>query len=1563
MTNASAILTAGTWHYGACPDVDECALDLDDCSAHAQCRNTNTSFVCECQPGFTVAPGAPADRSGTVDAPCLPVCPQGCVHGECTAPSVCECAVGYAGANCTVDCGCNGNAVCVSDQPEDRGVCEACLFNTTGTLCDRCLPGFFGDATAPQGCRPCACNGHGDASQGTCDRETGECFCQHYTIGADCSACAPGFYGDPQNGAPCFADCDFDRIEAGDASWSSRAYLTEPLGGIGTNTARYASHFSEMTCLWLLRGPPNSTITLRFDLFATECTYDYVHVFDGASPVASGVRQLGAITGRAALPAFVSTTGEMLVSLYADTNFELSGFEARYTIEACPQACSDHGHCGADGACSCDPGWAGDDCSRPFCPDDCGADRGRGTCVSSSGVCACRAGLLGASCNETAAVGVWAPYGDTGSLPPRSGHGAVLVPAGARIGDTRVAVAHVVLFGGYDLNHYSNDVWALPVVDSDTATADAPAAAWVSLGGGSGDEGVTWPTGRHLHSASFHAASGSIFVYGGAPAPSAYSAELWRFSLDTLSWTRLPSNSDSIACTSAAHAAQPPAMAGHAAALVNDTLYVHGGVTEARSFQARVYTYSITTGCWTAPPTAGAQPDGAFGHSLTYDPAREQLVLFGGKRRPRTSSGAYFVDRSSMVRTLDLATGWWTAMAAHPSFCPRQDADCTARVQHAAAVVGDYLLVFGGSPFEHTRTDTCFADDMLVLHIPCGVWLPDVGTALATQATTPYRRMAHSLHALLPAIGTGGIAGQADESEGDNNQTESHHRQTNTGGRLLVVAGFAGFPLGDVGQIALPPNFCNLHTAADTCGEDPVCTWANATCTARVNGTAECKALSCANRSPSFALPLQDLCDLCVSDDGCQQCDSLFSTRCVEKETSCAGRVTESDPERLGNACGQCDIFTACADCTQPDAGCAWDTGTGRCVSADVGSRSVLRTPDQCAAPCAAETTCGGCEGRGGCFWCESTAQCMDSATYVTEYAFGQCFRYGGMKDACPALNCSVFTECSDCLSESRCGWCASPGGTGKGLCELGTAVGPGLWQPATGSACAGLVDELLVSDAADTEGVASNSSTTTTDAPALTSKLSSNATHTGDVAWAYFVCPDVDECAQGLDECVGLATCVNVDPRGDPLTPSYYCQCPDNYRLAEDGVSCEAVCDRVGCVHGYCAEPDVCLCAPGWYGANCSLDCGCNGHCSCTDPSNRTACRDNTAGPDCGECLAGYFGHAVDNGTCLTCAQLCNNHSAVCLGGARPGEGRCMGCADDTVGDRCEQCAPGFFQSPRLLKAAAAEGQHVQPYLAAQPFVFSECVPCDCNGHGDMCDVWTGEDCNCRDNTLTDRSDCDVATYGTCWKAQCAECEAQIVLNNLRFELRGEPADGRYCYAALSNGVMVQGRIRGGDTANFEVTAGITNVDMRLYFQRDEARAGPLRILLTTTNNVTIDSKGTVVTSGLLLEDRRLHDQTILVLDSKRYNFLRDRFHIVLHNPAAATAEFSFVYDQQLVGINLFVFFSVFFSAFFLFFALVVLFAKFRADYERAVHSQQEQMQLEVRLVRDRNASSGKKW
>lgn len=53
-------------------------------------------------------------------------------------------------------CDCNGHTSICDPQ---TGNCVSCQHNTIGDRCDKCAPGYYGDATVgtPNDCRPCPC--------------------------------------------------------------------------------------------------------------------------------------------------------------------------------------------------------------------------------------------------------------------------------------------------------------------------------------------------------------------------------------------------------------------------------------------------------------------------------------------------------------------------------------------------------------------------------------------------------------------------------------------------------------------------------------------------------------------------------------------------------------------------------------------------------------------------------------------------------------------------------------------------------------------------------------------------------------------------------------------------------------------------------------------------------------------------------------------------------------------------------------------------------------------------------------------------------------------------------------------------------------------------------------------------------------------------------------------------------------------------------------------------------------------------------------------------------------
>ncbi|XP_031717419.1 laminin subunit alpha-4 [Anarrhichthys ocellatus] len=149
--------------------------------------------------------------------------PLRCKCQEGYAGHVCErCAPGFYGnpmaiGNSCKRCDCNSNSdpnLIFNECHNVTGHCQHCWGNTAGANCERCAPGFYGDAISAKNCRECECNECGTSS---CDDRKGVCHCKPGVTGRLCDQCEEGYFG--------FSSCQgCRRCECGPASIRSTCH-------------------------------------------------------------------------------------------------------------------------------------------------------------------------------------------------------------------------------------------------------------------------------------------------------------------------------------------------------------------------------------------------------------------------------------------------------------------------------------------------------------------------------------------------------------------------------------------------------------------------------------------------------------------------------------------------------------------------------------------------------------------------------------------------------------------------------------------------------------------------------------------------------------------------------------------------------------------------------------------------------------------------------------------------------------------------------------------------------------------------------------------------------------------------------------------------------------------------------------------------------------------------------------------------------------------------------------------------------------------------------------------
>ncbi|AWP14672.1 putative attractin-like protein 1-like [Scophthalmus maximus] len=1045
---------------------------------------------------------------------------------------------------------------------------------------------------------------HASAASASCDGScfsgrcvNGSCACDHGWVGDQCQHC------------------------------QGRFKLTDLSGSLTDGPVNYKYRTK---CTWLIEGYPNAALRLRFNHFATECSWDHVYVYDGDSIYAPLIAVFSGLVvpetgGNETVPEVVTTSGYALLHFFSDAAYNLTGFTIAYSINSCPNNCSGHGRCSAAPSaasgpayCECEDYWKGDACDIPYCRGNCGSPD-HGYCdLTGEKLCVCNDSWQGPDCSlsvpSTDAFWTLPSVKPSAQSSGRASHQA-LVRSGL-----------MWVFGGFSFN-YSNYHMVL--------NYNLESSTWDAVPASSG------PLYRYGHSLALH--QDDVYMFGGKLEAGAGNVtdELWVFNIPGRTWSpRKPSP------------APPYALEGHTSHVAEldggePVMLIFFGYSPVYSYVNKVQEYNIRTNSWQVVSAGGAVVQGGYGHSSVLDESSGCVFVHGGYKA--LSNNKYgLVDH--MYRYHVHSRTWLILRESG-----------LARYLHSAALLSGTVLVFGGNTHNDTSLSNgakCFSADFLAYDIACDEW-----TVLPRPA----------LHRDVNRFG---------------------HSAVVSNGSMFIFGGFSGVLLNDVLVYTPPSCRAFSHRAAcAAAGPGLRCHWVRAgcfpwepeppdllllpgpTCPPRPDSTDErCFRFSDCASCTANTWGCQWCEDRkCISSSSnCTVCDSAAATDSGQRNTSpqmiprlvacCsrlarwfgfrAGRLQQLQADD-GQLCGEGwhHVEEACLSINSSRD--SYDNAQHYCKNLGGNIASLLtdkqvnfvleelhkhQLQDKSLSPwvglrkinvsywgwedaspftnTSLRWSPGEPSDSGFCAYLERAHVAGLKANPCTATADGLiCEKPAGSPQSPSArpcrTPCALRTSCANCTSQAmECMWCGSARRcVDSSAYVISFPYGQCLeWQTqdCTAQNCSGL-------------------------------RMCGECLERAECGW----CGDPSNTGKGV--------CMEGSYRG-PLKPAN----PRAGSRDRDMVLDQSLCssDR-----GF-----------NWAFIQCPA-CQCNGHSRCVNGSVCERCGNLTAGTHCQSCMAGYYGDPVNGGKCNACK--CNSHASVC----HVNTGKCFCTTKGIKGDQCQLC------------------------------------------------------------------------------------------------------------------------------------------------------------------------------------------------------------------------------------------------------------------------------------------------
>ncbi|XP_065199121.1 multiple epidermal growth factor-like domains protein 8 isoform X1 [Sycon ciliatum] len=1607
-----------TWSFTRCPAVDWCMLKNTSCGSNASCHNDVDSGYCHCDVGFT--------GDGLR---CEEWCPVSCGrHGHCSGSPLfqCVCDLGWTGEVCGEDCECNGWSTCASG----RGLCDDCQNNTAGKSCELCKPLHFRNATSDT-CRQCVCSDREDMSVGGCNTTSGACYCSLGYAGEQCEKCESGYrFYQGKSESLCLKQCATRLVthSTGTLQYVSTVHINPLLysglthcalviiaadAAAATATAVTAStpdaslHLTQDNVSQVVA--PGLAIELTIHWLSLPCNNESVLVYDDLHLDTSSLANytlIGMVSGQNnhALPGakFYSVSGIMTVFLPV-FNDDGDGVVVTHRSIPCMDCPQPQRSCVAqsEDTLVCDGLHTVSICR------DC-----KYRCVNNSGQCRC----LNTSSTEEGCSNPrtsptqpgWANLSSSWlvpqeldnihectvsnpcpmtSFPPRYEHTAVCIRS------TLEDLLYV--FGGIDSTGR--------MLSADVAVVSTSSYTWhvLKMKAGKSQRGDNVITPRYAHSTVLSLQEQKMYVFGGVLENNVTTSELWELSLGIKksTWTSLQQGS-----------ASPLGRAFHSLTMTatngSRELLLLGGYAAINSSMKTiiscrtVHVYRLSQGVWVERQTQGPAPS-VYGHTASYvkgeDGDVDSVVVLGGSQylAGHVADGRTLSYSDDLVlfrlRLRDWTWEYILPTQPVPTFLRPLAVPSDISGHQSVTLYSHLIVVIGGSTLK--RSPACSQLTVLLYNTKCAAFAVLNFSQQTDDFSIPY--------------------------------LEYHTATPSSSGHTAYVLGGVknGLVSGDMAMFTVPDQldtWCSLAMDETSCGAlDSSCLWCSPQghgdpyCVSKFSNTSHCgtpddyENAVCADNSKCDSF---HSCLGCVGRTGCLYNADQASSQCqTEENTSMGKKSLLSRWQDCPVAGTKCYLQAQCDKCLKSRTNCSsaalMYTRSGvmypaqMCTVAARNDSIVLPVNNcsltcsvECPVDCSAHTTCSACVEsisysapplshqlqQPRCLWSASQQACMSLDESNVLCPGMRCGSIASQESQCPVIHCGRFKNCHSCRQALGCGWCRQP--TGNGTCLSG--------GPSMPDTCR--MFNSMYSRFSDFYARFP---------PNLVSRV---LLHISSNPWNYFTCPLVDECSTGTHNCPDTQICVDEDD-------GFGCACAPGFNNMNG--QCVPVCPSDCGEYGQCVSPNVCKCDYHWTGSRCRTPCECNGHSDCQDATPAGVktclnCTNNTHGPQCNFCDAGYVDITLSNQpvTCVSCHKFCHWNSKTCnrLGNGteplRVDNTVCSDCSNNTHGDRCDKCDEGHFHSPS------------QPhYLMAGTYL---CQRCRCNGHATGNCGKGGSECVCQNNTQS--TECLDHASEMCYLYQCDRCRSAYI---------GTPVNGQQCYLLISSDDAFTEDIPYGGMRFFSIPPRYTNVDIRLTVV---SHVGEVDVWLgTSDSDLSVESSQSVhyVFSKLLSANQgratlcsrswsasmnentfnepptvvtvsehgfrkcAFQGELVMRLPHSKHALHRQKFFLALRalsvHPNVSSRNRStgvvpshgttvtVYYQQDLLQIDLIIFFSCFFSSFFLLLLVSMALWRFRAMYQAHVRrlqnvARREQnanrpfVQLKVLLPSEQAGNSG---